>query len=130
MFAIPLHPRIMQFGEIPQGILHIPFSTIYMPAAYSNLYASALLLDRKHLPRSNIFANMFRRNLKPLIVGAVVFIAGLVSFFFIWAEADAIRPPPWARAIWPLVSFPVFSVTPRLFATMYFWELAFLNNLV
>ena|ERR1035437_9736952 len=43
MFAIPLHPRIMQFGEIPQGILHIPFSTIYMPAAYSNLYASALL---------------------------------------------------------------------------------------
>src|SRR5664280_1667952 len=42
MFAIPLHPRIMQFGEIPQGILHIPFSTIYMPAAYSNLYASTL----------------------------------------------------------------------------------------
>ena len=73
---------------------------------------------------------MFRRKLKPLIVGAVVFIAGLVSFFFIWAEADAIRPPSWARAIWPLVSFPVFSVTPRLFATMYFWELAFLNNLV
>src|ERR1035441_10252007 len=54
MFAIPLHPRIMQFGEIPQGVLHIPFSTIYMPAAYSNLYASALPLTPADL-------EMFRR---------------------------------------------------------------------
>jgi len=42
MFPIPLNPWIAQLGKMLQGIFHIPLSPIYIPNAYSNLYASAL----------------------------------------------------------------------------------------
>jgi hypothetical protein len=42
MLPVPLHPWIAQLGKILQGIVHIPLSPIYIPTAYSNLYASAL----------------------------------------------------------------------------------------
>jgi hypothetical protein len=45
MFPVPLHARIAQLCKIPQGIFHIPLSPIYIPVAYSNLYASALGLQ-------------------------------------------------------------------------------------
>jgi hypothetical protein len=43
MFPVPLNPRIAQLGKILKGIFHIPLSPIYIPQAYSNLYASALV---------------------------------------------------------------------------------------
>jgi hypothetical protein len=42
MLSVPFHSRIAQLSKILQGIFHIPFSNIYPPLAYSNLYASAL----------------------------------------------------------------------------------------
>jgi hypothetical protein len=42
MFPVSLHTRITQLCKILQGIFHIPFSLLHMPAAYSYLYASAL----------------------------------------------------------------------------------------
>jgi hypothetical protein len=30
--------------------------------------------------------------------------------------------------VWPIISFPVFSVTSKNFATVYFWELGFVNT--
>ena len=45
MFPVPLHARIAHLCKIPQGIFHIPLSPIYIPVAYSNLYASALGLQ-------------------------------------------------------------------------------------
>lgn len=66
----------------------------------------------------------------PVLVGVVVFVADLFTFWFIWPEADAVpaaHPAVWPRIAWPIVSFPVFSVTTKNFATVYFWELAVLN---
>src|SRR5579864_9378433 len=42
VFPVTFHPRILQFSEISQGILHLPFLLVYDPLAYSKLYASAL----------------------------------------------------------------------------------------
>jgi hypothetical protein len=71
-----------------------------------------------------------RRPIAPALVGAVAFVADLRLFFFVWAEADAIptaHPAFWPRIAWPIISFPVFSVTSKDFATVYFWELGFVN---
>jgi hypothetical protein len=66
----------------------------------------------------------------PAIVGVFVFIVGLAIFFIVWAEADSIGKPTWARAIGPIVSFPLFSLAPKGFSTVYFWHIAVLNNLL
>jgi hypothetical protein len=71
-----------------------------------------------------------RKCATPVLVGVVVFVADLFTFWFIWAEADAVpaaHPAVWPRIAWPIVSFPVFSVTTKNFATVYFWDLAVLN---
>jgi hypothetical protein len=70
-----------------------------------------------------------RKFATPILVGVVVFVADLFTFWFIWAEADAVPAPHTAvwRISWSVVSFPVFSVTTKNFATVYFWELAVLN---
>jgi hypothetical protein len=72
-----------------------------------------------------------RRLITPILVGAVAFVADFLLFFFVWAEADAVptaHPAFWPRIVWPIISFPVFSVTSKNFATVYFWELAFVNT--
>lgn len=51
VFPVAFHPRIFQLGEIPQGILHIPFLLVYDPLAYSKVYASALLTKIFFAPR-------------------------------------------------------------------------------
>ena len=71
-----------------------------------------------------------RKFATPILVSVVVFVADLFTFWFIWAEADAVpaaHTAVWPRIAWPIVSFPVFSVTAKNFATVYFWELAVLN---
>ena len=72
-----------------------------------------------------------RRLIAPTLVGAVAFVADFLLFFFVWAEAGAVpsaHPAFWPRIVWPIVSFPVFSVTSKNFATVYFWELGFVNT--
>jgi hypothetical protein len=64
----------------------------------------------------------------PVVAGASVFIAGFAIFFIVWAHADGIEHAMWAKLLWPIVSFPLFSLTPKGFSTLYFWELAILNN--
>lgn len=71
-----------------------------------------------------------RKVVTPVLVGVVVFVADLFTFWFVWAEADAVpatHTAAWPRIAWPIVSFPVFSITTKNFATVYFWELAVLN---
>jgi hypothetical protein len=71
-----------------------------------------------------------RRLIAPALLGAVALVVDLLLFLFVWAEADAIptaHPAFWPRIAWPIISFPVFSVTPKNFATVYFWELGFVN---
>jgi len=65
-----------------------------------------------------------------LTVGAAVFIASLTVFWWVWAAADAVpsaHPAVWPQIAWPVVSFPVFSVFSKGFATQHFWQLAALN---
>jgi hypothetical protein len=69
-----------------------------------------------------------RRLIAPALVGAVAFVGDLFLFFFVWAEADAVHPAFWPRIAWPILSFPVFSVTSKNFARVYFWELGFVNT--
>jgi hypothetical protein len=72
----------------------------------------------------------FGRRAATVLVGAVVFLVDLCAFWFIWAEADAIPSAHlaiWREIAWPLISFPVFSVTSKSIATVYFWEFGFLN---
>lgn len=59
----------------------------------------------------------------------MVFIAGLLFFFFAWVAADAIRPIPFARTAFAVASFPVFCISPIHLAETYFWELAIFNYL-
>jgi len=71
-----------------------------------------------------------RRPLRSALVGVVAFFADLLLFWYVWAEADAVlteHPAFWPRIVWPIISFPVFSVTSKIFATIYFWELGFVN---
>jgi hypothetical protein len=70
---------------------------------------------------------MSHRNVRDGIVGALVFVIGLIGFFLAWATADAIRPIPWTRAIFAIVSFPIFTLSSRHLANAYFWDLAILN---
>ena len=85
----------------------------------------------KPSPGSNISADMFRRNRRPVIVGAMVFVVGLTSFFVVWAEADAIKPSMLAIAALRVLFFPVFTVVNHAhFAETYFWELAILNYFI
>jgi hypothetical protein len=72
-----------------------------------------------------------RRLITPAIVGAVAFVADFLLFFFVWAEADALPTAHlafWPRIMWPIISFPMFSVTSKIFATVYFWELGLVNS--
>src|SRR5437763_6865443 len=71
-----------------------------------------------------------RRPIAPALVGAVAFVADLLLFFSVWAEADATptaHPAFWPRIAWPIISFPVFSVITKKFANAYFWELGLVN---
>ena len=70
----------------------------------------------------------YRRWTIPAVVGAFVFVVGFAIFFVVWAEADSIEHPTWAKVLWPIVSFPFFSLATKGFSTMYFWGLAVLNN--
>jgi len=71
-----------------------------------------------------------RRFATPVFVGVAVLVADLFTFWFVWTEADAVstaHPAVWARIAWPIISFPVFSVTTKNLATLYFGELEVLN---
>jgi hypothetical protein len=71
-----------------------------------------------------------RRPFTPALVGAVAFCADLLAFWYVWAEADTVPTAHsafWSRIAWPIISFPLYSVTSKSFATIYFWEMAFLN---
>lgn len=72
-----------------------------------------------------------RKFATPGLVGVVIFAADSVAFWFVWIAADVVPPAAhaqgWPRIVWPIISFPVFSVTTKNFATIYFWELAVLN---
>jgi hypothetical protein len=72
-----------------------------------------------------------RRLITPILVGAVAFVADFLLFFFVWAESDAVptaHPAFWPRIVWTIISFPVFSVASKNFATACFWELGFVNT--
>ena len=71
-----------------------------------------------------------RRIATLVFVGLAVFVADLFTFWLVWAEADAVptaHPAVWARIAWPIISFPMFSVTTKSIASLYFWELVVLN---
>jgi hypothetical protein len=66
----------------------------------------------------------------PVVAGALSFIAGLTILFIVWASSDGIGQATWAKVIWPIVSFPLFTLISKDFATLYFWEVAVTNNLL
>lgn len=71
-----------------------------------------------------------RRLITPVLVGAVAFCADLLVFWYVWAEADTVptaHPAFWPRIVWPIIAFPLYSVTSKNFATVYFWEMGFVN---
>jgi hypothetical protein len=64
------------------------------------------------------------------IVGASVFILGLIGFFFAWAAVDATKSVMLAKTLFAIASFPIFTlVSSAHFAETYFWQLATLNYL-
>lgn len=66
---------------------------------------------------------MVTRNLKRLLVAVVAFIVHSILQFVGWAYAN--RPDlDW---LWPIMSFPMFAITPESVSTRFFW-LIFLAN--
>jgi hypothetical protein len=72
---------------------------------------------------------MSRRNIRAVLAGTLVFLGGMVAFFFSWAIADSAKSIPLGKTAFGIVSFPIFYVAPIHFTETYFWELAILNYL-
>lgn len=72
-------------------------------------------------------------NKKNIIIFILVFIFHFILQFLSWSFAPgnaAVTQQNLISKLWPIVSFPIFSVVPKDLIGQYFWLSSFINSTI